>query len=85
MSGWLDRLLGYQMKTRAIHEITDCHGRLHVQKQRRWRNHSYKVRRAVRKYKRMAAASWINEHFDDKAIAAWDLLVKYGYDMRRLR
>jgi hypothetical protein len=85
MSGWLDRLPGYQMKTRAIHEITDCHGRLHIQKQRRWRSHGYKVRRAIMKLKRMTRASKVNPDFESKAVATWNLLVKYGCDTRRLQ
>lgn len=73
------------MKTRAIHEITDCHGRLHVQKQRRWRNHAYKVRRALRKYKRAAKAAEVNEDWEFKAVALWNVLFCYGYDMRKLQ
>lgn len=37
------------MKPRAVHVITDCHGRDHVQKQRRWRSEAYKARRAIRR------------------------------------
>lgn len=38
-------------RTRAIHIIEDIHGRIWIQKQRRWRSASYKARRAVRRGK----------------------------------
>lgn len=40
------------MKTRAIHIIEDIHGRVWIQKQRRWRSAAYKARRAIRRGKR---------------------------------
>ena len=67
------------MKTRAIHIITDCHGRIHVQKQRRWRSAAYKGRRAFRKFKAAARAAEVNSDFQQEAVRLWDLSVKYGY------
>ena len=47
----IQRRGGY-VKTKAIHIIEDCHGRIHVQKQCRWRSAAYKARRAIRRGKR---------------------------------
>lgn len=67
------------MKTRAIHIITDCHGRVWVQKQRRWRSAAYKGRRAFRKFEAAARAAEVNPDFQQEAVRLWDLSVKYGY------
>ena len=44
------------MRTRAIHIIEDIHGRIWIQKQRRWRSAAYKARRAMRRGKTRRAA-----------------------------
>ena len=67
------------MKTHAIHTITDCHGRVHTQKQRRWRSEAYKGRRAFRKFTAAARAAELNPEFESEAVRLWDLSVRYGY------
>lgn len=67
------------MKTRAIHIIEDIHGRVWIQKQRRWRSAAYKGRRAFRKFKRAARAAEVNPDYESKAVRLWDLSIRYGH------
>jgi len=67
------------MKTKAIHIIEDCHGRVWIQKQRRWRSAAYKGRRAFRKFASAARAAEVNPDFQREAARLWDLSIRYGY------
>lgn len=42
-------------QARATHIIEDIHGRVWIQKQRRWRSAAYRKRRAIRRGKGVAA------------------------------